>query len=354
MATRFVHCIKVNSGQAAVMGWHATVLLNWFKILGALVIVVAGSGCAGRSAVHPPGASAALPGVHEFLISVEDFDRHYRVHVPPGYDETAAIAVVIMLHGGGGTSKAAAYETGWGQKADAAGFIAVFPDALPPDRNKRSQFSRNPQLWNDGSDRFYSGQKVVDDVAFIDAMLDDLSARYKVDQKRIFVTGFSNGASMTFRLGAELSARIAAIAPVAGALWLESVTLARPVPMLYMTGTEDPLNLIEGGVPKLAGGGSDAVRAKPKPPVKASVQAWASAIGCDLADVHVSSVDGVHTEYYGSCRGRSEVKYIAVDGLGHTWAGGKSILPGFMVGKQSDKIHATDVIWAFFNKHPMT
>lgn len=71
---------------------------------------------------------------------------------------------------------------------------------------------------------------------------------------------------MNFRLAAESSGRIAAIAPVAGACWMESVSLECPVPMCYISGTADPLNLISGGVPRLANGDSDEVRAKPKPP----------------------------------------------------------------------------------------
>ena len=71
--------------------------------------------------------------------------------------------MVIMLHGGGGTGRAAATETGWAVKADQAGFLAVFPEALARDPAKPSSFAGNPQLWNDGSDRFYSGQKAPDE-----------------------------------------------------------------------------------------------------------------------------------------------------------------------------------------------
>jgi polyhydroxybutyrate depolymerase len=156
---------------------------------------------------------------------------------------------------------------------------------------------------------------------------------------------------MSFRVGAELSDRIAAIAPVAGALWFEPPRLRHPVSMLYMTGTEDPLNLIEGGVPKLATGASDDVRAKPKPPVRDSILKWAKALGCPGTPASTSDVDGVRTETYSLCIGNAEVVYITVAGMGHTWAGGKSLLPERMVGKTSNRIGATDVIWEFFQKH---
>jgi polyhydroxybutyrate depolymerase len=278
-----------------------------------------------------------------FAINIGGFDRHYTVHVPSGYNGKTPVPVVVMLHGGGGTSKAAATETGWGAKADKEGFLAVFPDALARDPAKTGSFARNPQLWNDGSDRFYPGQKAPDDVAFLNAMLDELSAKFNVDVRRIFFTGFSNGASMSFRFGAEASKRIAAIAPVAGACWLEKVKLERPVPMCYLTGAADPLNLIEGGVPKMLGGSSDKVRAKPKPPVRDSIRKWTEALGAPAAPTSTTETNGVHIERYGA-----NVVYVIVDGQGHTWAGGKSLLPEFMVGKTTDKLNATDFIWEFF------
>lgn len=298
-----------------------------------------------------PAKEAMKAGDHNFTIKVAGLDRHYTVHVPPGYDGKTAVPVVVMLHGGGGTSRGAATETGWGAKADKEGFLAVFPNATPPDPTKPGSFGKNPQLWNDGSERFYQGQNKVDDVGFLNAMLDDVIAKFAVDTRRIFFTGFSNGASMTFRFGAEASKRVAAIAPVAGACWLEPLKVERPVSMCYITGTADPLNIIEGGVPKLGTGASDKVRAKPKPPVRDSILKWTKAVGCPTTAKTTSEANGVRTETYGPGRDGAEVVYITVEQLGHTWAGGKSLLPEFMVGKRSDKIKATDVIWEFFQKH---
>ncbi|OQA33689.1 MAG: Alpha/beta hydrolase family protein [Betaproteobacteria bacterium ADurb.Bin341] len=292
------------------------------------------------------------PGRHALALAVDGLQRTYLVHVPPAYDARTPLPLVIMLHGGGGTARAALWETGWAEKADRAGFLAVFPNAVPRDPSRRSSFAKNPQLWNDGSDRFYPDQSVIDDVRFINALLDDLSARFVVDQRRIFVTGFSNGASMSFLAGARLSHRIAAIAPVAGACWFEPVVLKRPVPMLYITGNADPLNLMEGGVPKLASGASDKVRAKAKPPVRESILKWAKGLGCQTEPGKVSDLNGVRTETYRHCRKGAEVVFVTVDGLGHTWAGGRSLLPESMVGKSSDKINATELIWDFFRNHP--
>lgn len=316
-------------------------------MLGAAVLLLTVK--SGKSA----NADRLGPGDHSLTLKVGELERRYLVHVPKSYDGNKPVPVVVMLHGGGGTGRAAAGETGWGLKAEEAGFLAVFPDAAPPNPERPSHFSRNPQLWNDGSDRFYTGQKQVDDVAFLNAMLDDLLFRFAVDKRRTFVAGFSNGAGMSFRLGAQIPDRIAAIAPVAGACWVDVPELKRPVPMIYITGDADPLNLIEGGVPKLANGSSDKVRAKPKPPVRESIQKWAKAVGCPATPRETAESNGVRTETYGPGRDGAEVVSITVAELGHTWAGGRSILPESMVGKTSNKLKACDAIWEFFTKHPI-
>src|SRR5690242_15319095 len=114
--------------------------------------------------------------------------RHYLLHVPPG---RGPFPLVMMLHGAGGSAEFAAEETGWSKLADAAGFAVVYPEGVPAKVQKAPKFLTNPQEWNDGS-----GRGRHDDVGFLLAVLYDL--RELVDPSRIYVTGFSNGAGMTF------------------------------------------------------------------------------------------------------------------------------------------------------------
>jgi len=321
-----------------------------YMLIASLILCLSLTGCPARGARSSGGQLG--PGRHTLTLTVDGLKRTCIVQVPPSYNPKIPVPLVVMLHGGGGTAKAAIWETGWAEKADLEGFLAVFPNAMPRNPSRRASFVRNPQLWNDGSDRFYPGQNAVNDVRFIAALLDNLASRFNVDQRRVFVTGFSNGASMSFLVGAQLSDRIAAIAPVAGACWITPTMLKRPIPMLYITGKADPLNLIAGGVPRLANGASDKVRAKPKPPVRESILKWANALGCPMTPESVTELNGVRTETYGPGRNGTKVIYISVDGLGHTWAGGRSLLPESMVGKTSNRLKATDVIWEFFRKHP--
>src|SRR5262249_55073576 len=123
------------------------------------------------------------------------------------------------------------------QKADKAGFIVVYPDGTGV--NKTFLF------WNAGGITA-AAVKLPNDVAFVDKLLDDLSKVVNVDTKRVYATGMSNGAMMAYRLAAELSERIAAVAPVAGTMAVPECKPKRPVPILHFHGTEDTLVPFKG------------------------------------------------------------------------------------------------------------
>lgn len=122
---------------------------------------------------------------------------------------------------------------------------------------------------------------------------------------------------------------------------------ARPVPLLYITGTQDPLNPIDGGPIRIGN--------KPlgtKPPVREFIQKWVQMLGCAPEPKVILDKNGVRATAYGACRENAEVDYYTVTGMGHFWPGGKSHLPERVIGKSSHAINATDLIWEFFQKHP--
>ena len=298
-------------------------------------------------------SSEQLPPGHETLsITTAQGDRECVIYAPRAYDKTSPIPVVIMLHGMGGTAINALRETGWSAKADDEAFIAVYPEATRPAMDRPPSFSRNPQAWNDGSGRFHAADKQIDDVAFIRAVIDRITAEYAVDDHRIFVTGFSNGASMAFRVAAELSDRIAAVAPNAGACWTESPHPTRMISICYITGAADTLNPLEGGFPRLAFGGKQQ-GGRPKPAVQAVIDKWAKALECPPEPSRDETIKGVRTRVYGPGRDSAEVAFVTVEGLGHHWAGGEAQAPEFLVGRRTDKLKATDVVWDFFQSHPV-
>jgi polyhydroxybutyrate depolymerase len=300
-------------------------------------------------------APQPLPAGHE-LFNVEHGGRprSFVLHLPPAAtaEPTRTLPLVVMLHGMGGTAANAVRETGWSALADKEAFIVAYADASRPKPKQPPHLRKNPQAWNDGSGRFHAGQEQVDDVGFVRALIDHLSAAHAVDKRRVYVTGFSNGAAMAFKVGHELAERVAAIAPVAGSSWDESPKPSRGLSLLYLTGTADPLNPMAGGFPKLAfGGGEQGGRAKV--PVQEMLAKWAAALRCRADPAAGSDNDGVHTRRFVGCRDGAEVVIITVDGLGHIWPGGENLLPEFVVGKPTNKLKATEVIWEFFRTHAM-
>jgi polyhydroxybutyrate depolymerase len=268
--------------------------------------------------------------------------RTFLLHVPPGLDRSQPTPLVIVLHGGGGTGSKVARLTRFSDEADREGFIVVYPDAIN-------------NHWNDGRNvaRFRSQRENIDDVGFIATLIDRLAGQLNIDTSRVYVSGMSNGAMMSYRLACDLSAKIAAAAPVAGSMaedLPDSCPPGKPVPLLAINGTEDPLVPYEGG-----GVGQLAKRGVVIPVAK-SIDFWVARDQCSKTPVvtdlpYRDPNDGIkvrRTEYSGGREG-SEVILYTVEGGGHTWPGGAERPERF--GRRSEDFSATEVIWEFFKRH---
>ena len=119
--------------------------------------------------------------------------------------------LVVVLHGGGGNAENIEEVTGFSEKADEEGFIVVYPDGS-------GRLDRYLLTWNAGFCCGYALENNIDDVGFIRALIEYLQEKYAINRNMIYVTGISNGGMMSYRLGAELSDIVAAIAPVAGSI----------------------------------------------------------------------------------------------------------------------------------------
>ena len=303
-------------------------------------------GCVRTAATE--GAASSLqnwsPGNHVVSIAVGGLERRYVVHIPPGYGHTKLWPVVVIFHGGGGTAKAVMWETGFAEKADQEGFLAVFPEGTASHPSRPGRFIGNPQTWNDGSERKIGAvERNAADVEFVFAMIGDLKERFNADERRIYATGFSNGASMSFRVARELSSFIAAVAPVAGADWQPGKRPDRAVPLLYITGTADPLNPLAGGEIHIGRKSYGT-----KPPIQEMIAGWVKLHGCQAEPRVVYNKGGATGVAYGSARGTDTVLLYTIDGHGHHWPGGKSALPQRIVGKNTAQLKATVLIWDFF------
>ena len=270
--------------------------------------------------------------------TVNGVARSYLVHVPP-QKPAGGFAVIFAFHGAGGQGAGMIGLTHFDKLADQRGFIAVYPNGI--DRH-----------WNDGRSTITAG---ADDVGFTRAMIGELTTKYSVNAAQIYATGFSNGAMLTQRLGCELADRISAIAPVSGGLPEDLAPRchpAKPVSVLYVAGTADPIVPFSGGAVSTYGGlgvGGNVLSAE------ATASIWAATNGCARgANASVlpptGPLDGtaVSRTLFAPCKSGRAVTLLVVKGGGHTWPGGPQYLPASMIGPASTQVDASAAIVDFF------
>ena len=296
------------------------------------------------------------PGQTDMAVLSRDFSgvlvhsglrRSYIVHIGAACDLNRPAPLVIVLHGGGGNGAGMVKLTGFNVVSDREGFIVVYPDGI--DRH-----------WNDGRgvEWYRAHRQDIDDVGFISALTDELSRKLNIDAKRVYATGISNGGMMSYRLGCELSDRIAAIAAVAASLAVNKVkewSPTRPIPVMIIAGTADPLVPWNGGYIRYGERIYGTVLSVPE-----TVEFWVEKNGCPARPVvrrlpDLDPTDGtvVRREVYSGCKGGAEVVLYAVEGGGHTWPGGLQYLPERIIGKTSREFSASEVIWQFFKQHSL-
>jgi len=264
-----------------------------------------------------------------------DFDgqqRDYLVFLPENYTATRNLPLVIYLHSMGWTAEKGMNYTLLNQVADTHDFIVVYPSGKPN--------------WNSGigEGSAYSTPD-IDDVGFINALIDTLSDSYSIDLERIYATGYSNGGFMSYKLACELSHRIAAIASVGGTTSTNTIANCNPhhpMPVLHIHGTEDTTVPIEGF--------------KSWPSVDQILQYWVEYNNCVEVDStilpDVDPKDGCTVEMisYTNCTNNSSVIYYKVIDGGHTWPGARKT--GF--GKTNQDFNASVEIWNFFRDYQLT
>ena len=203
---------------------------------------------------------------------------HYQLHVPQSYSGMDPTPLVFNFHGGGSNATDHETMTQMKPRSDTGGFLLVTPEGWP------SPSLATSRTWNAGKCCGQALHDNVDDIAFVNAMIDAVSEELCVDSKRVFATGFSNGAMLSQRLGCELSDRIAAIAPVSGVLEnndLDTTPVTpifacnpvRNIPVFEIHGKLDTCEPYYGGV---GGGFSTETRAS----VPQTVADWANRNSC--------------------------------------------------------------------------
>src|SRR5829696_1447046 len=278
------------------------------------------------------------PGDYKRTITVGGRVRSYLLHIPPSPNRGKPMPVVIVLHGGGGNAEGMAQTSGFTVKADEERFIVIYPNGTGRLRNRLL-------TWNGGNCCGYAHENNIDDVSFIRALIGQVRTELTVDGRRIFVTGFSNGGMMSYRLACELSDQIAAVAPVAGALNFEKCDPVRPVSLVAFHGTADEHVLYEGGEPKRR------VDRNPRTDrsVAEAIRYWVRRDQC-AEGVEQERRGGVIIDDYTGCRDGSGVRLYTLEGRGHAWPGGMAWARGG--DGPATAVKATDAMWEFFSSHP--
>jgi len=267
--------------------------------------------------------------------------RSFVIHAPARAQEQDR-ALVVVLHGMGGSGANALEQGRWATQADKEGFIVVAPEGLAENPDRPARFFGNRRSWNSGPATGSPAQRRgTDDVGFIGAVIADVRRTHRVDSRRIHVTGFSNGAAMAFRMGAERADIIASIAPVANGLLVPVAKLPRPVSLYLVWGAADPLNPMAGGKVERAG------QTIERPSAEASWRRWAALLNCPGTPSRDRPAPDVTRQAFAGCDGGSTASFVSIDGLGHQWPGGRTYLR-IVSGPGSDAFDATGAIWAFF------
>lgn len=273
-------------------------------------------------------STPVLAGEKTYTIQSGGLERSFLVHAPPSYDGKTALPLLVSLHGGWGTGEGQAKISGFSTLADREDFIAAYPDGV----------SRS---WNAGDQCCDPARKRgVDDVGFVRDMIAKIKSDYRINPAKVYGTGFSNGGMLIHHIACVAPDLFTAVAVNAGALMNSACAPRRGLPFLIIQGKEDPR------MPWNGGNFQETYRL----PVVDLVKKIASRNQCSGSESEVSYERGPAT-----CRtvkgcGKNEVTYCGVEGVGHQWIGGQTVLPK-LLGQNTAKFNSSLAMWTFFERH---
>jgi len=316
------------------IGRAALLPVNLLSATFALALVVLATQACARNTIdrEPPGVTS------EQKMYVAGELRTYLLHIPAHYDTIRRAPLVIVLHGHGESAENFEKYTGMSDEADAKGFIAVYPQALG-----------DPSDWHTAID----GPSKRDDIKFVRGIIDLLEHRYRIDHRRIYAAGHSNGGIMTYRLASMLSDKLAAVGVTAGSIGMiddkgDTLRIApppHPVAVIHFHGMQDQDVPYRGGPES---DGPDNIVS-----VSNTIGFWLNADHCSAtpASRTVSADRNVVIDAYYPCAKGTAVELYTIKDGAHRWPGDD--IPWYTFpGRDDSDIIATDVMWSFFTAHP--
>jgi polyhydroxybutyrate depolymerase len=272
-------------------------------------------------------------------IVVDNVTRTFVVYIPEAGNAEKKLPVVISLHGRFGTGEQMMHFADFRPLADKENFIIVCPDGID-------------KSWNAGLNT-PANRKGINDVKFIGQLVTYVLDTYQADSRRVYVTGMSNGGFLASRLACELSGRIAAIAAVGASMdKYQDYHPTKPIPVMYIQGTKDPLVPFDGVMKRM--GGRSVIYSHAE-----MLKLWVDADACDETPVTTNLPDNagdgsciIREEYANPKTGIKVVGYTIIN-AGHTWPGGTQYLPKMMIGSVSHNMNACEAIWDFFKGYKL-
>lgn len=289
-------------------------------------------------------ATAGEQAIKTYSLQWAGLKRTFILYEPRQGTAGAPLPLLFVLHGGGGHGRGMITLTKgrFNELADRDRFLVAYPSGI--DKNWNDQRS-------DAIDRAH--REKIDDAGFLLEIVRLLAKEKNADMKRVYCTGISNGGFMSLRMACEHADRIrgaviiTAQNPVEAA---ERCKPSRPVPIMFMNGTGDPLVPYNGGDIKVLLKARGRVVSTDE-----TMKFWAAANRCaaeplveKLPDRDPADGSTVVRYTWKPAPGGAPLVLYRFDGGGHTWPGGWQYLPPEIVGTMNRDIVAADVIWEFF------
>ncbi len=280
-------------------------------------------------------AKPATSGSSSAKLKVDGTQREYSINIPPGYNGTDALPLVMALHGRGSNAMQQRLVTGFDLSSDTNNFILVAPNAI--DGNWALPMVPG---------------RATSDTTFITELLTALDQRLCVDKSRLYASGMSLGSAMALALACAPKQSFAAFGGVGASFYRPTCNAAPPAPLIYFHGTADPIVPFEGG--KVAGSPARSTTSRVTG-ANQNMADWANHNGC-APDPTVTEKADVTRTVWSQCSNNADVDYYRIDGGGHTWPGANELVASFTessLGKTTQTVNATALMWDFFKEHSL-
>ena len=323
------------------------------SIVALLTILTAFSGCLGADDVEQEAT------IDPFTINkdtyqcfeFEERERCWLTYIPEQITRTSKAPVIMELHGWSASSFEQRTLSDMILLADEVDAILIHPEGIA-DPNSGA-FGNNEESWNSGYCCGDAKQLEINDVGFLSELINRTVQDLPVDEKRIYLTGWSNGCQMSQRMALEASHLIAAVACTSGYLGVTETSNYNPIPVLEMHGFLDEIALYTNSV-RLAFFEDDArnTEAMQNGAIE-NLYDWASHNGCSGSITDENQPNLFYTvQSFNSCENNSTVALVSVYAGGHNlYANDAGEIGGYPLPGNQGLYDTNKIIWNFVSQY---